>query len=47
MTKPAVYAMSFARAYSLSVAKAARKGRTRAVIDELTKSKAMEKILRR
>lgn len=35
MTKPAVYTMSFARIYVLYVAKAERKGRTSAEVDEI------------
>lgn len=35
MTKPRVYAMSFAGVYPLYVAKAERKGRTRAEVDEI------------
>jgi hypothetical protein len=35
MKKPRVYAMSFASVYALYVAKAERKGRTRAEVDEI------------
>lgn len=35
MTKPRVYAMSFASVYPLYVAKAEKKGRTRAEVDEI------------
>lgn len=35
MTKPRVFAMSFASVYPLYVAKAERKGRTRAEVDEI------------
>lgn len=35
MTKPAVYTMSFARIYVLYVAKAEKKGRTSAEVDEI------------
>jgi hypothetical protein len=35
MTKPRIYAMSFARVYPLYVAKAEKKGRTRAEVDEV------------
>lgn len=35
MTRPRVYTMSFARIYPLYVAKAEKKGRTRAEVDEI------------
>lgn len=35
MTKPRIYAMSFASVYPLYVAKAEKKGRTRAEVDEI------------
>jgi hypothetical protein len=35
MTKPRVYTMSFARVYPLYVAKAEKKGRTQAEVDEI------------
>ncbi len=35
MTKPRVYAMSFAGVYPLYVAKAGRKGRTKSEVDEI------------
>ncbi len=35
MTKPRLYTMSFARVYPLYIAKAERKGRTRAEVDEI------------
>jgi hypothetical protein len=35
MTKPRIYAMSFARVYPAYVAKAERKGRTKAEVDEI------------
>ena len=35
MTKPRLYTMSFARVYPLYVAKAERKGRTKAEVDEV------------
>lgn len=35
MTKPKLYTMSFARVYPLYIAKAERKGRTKAEVDEI------------
>ena len=35
MTKPRIYSMSFARVYPLYVAKAEKKGRTKAEVDEI------------
>lgn len=35
MTKPRLYTMSFARVYPLYIAKAERKGRTKAEVDEI------------
>ena len=35
MSKPKIYAMSFAKIYPLYVAKAERKGRTKAEVDEI------------
>jgi hypothetical protein len=35
MTKPRIYGISFARVYPLYVAKAERKGRTKAEVDEI------------
>ena len=36
MAKPRIYTMSFARVYPLYVAKAERKGRTKAEVDQIT-----------
>lgn len=35
MTKPQIFAMSFSKVYPLYVAKAERKGRTKAEVDEI------------
>lgn len=46
MKEEKVFAMSVARVYPLLVAKAERKGRTRAEVDELAKGKPMDRVLR-
>ena len=46
MKEERVFAMSVARVYPLLVAKAERKGRTRAELDEVTKGKPMDRVLR-
>lgn len=52
MTPPKIYAMSFARVYSCLVAKAEKKGRTRAEVDQIIRwltgysAKAIETVLR-
>ncbi|HHY88604.1 MAG TPA: DUF2200 domain-containing protein [Chloroflexi bacterium] len=37
MTKPRIYTMSFAKIYPLYIAKAEKKGRTRAEVDEIVR----------
>ena len=46
MPRQQIYDMPFGKVYDCLVAKAERKGRTRAEVDELTKGKDVEKIKR-
>ena len=47
MSNEKVYNMGFAKVYPLLIAKAEKKGRAKAEVDELAKGKPMEKILRK
>lgn len=47
MENEKVFAMSFSKVYDLLTAKAERKGRSKAEVDEFAKGKTMEKILRK
>ena len=42
-----IFQMGLKKVYPLLVAKAERKGRTRAEVDELAKGKKLEKVLRK
>ncbi len=42
-----IFQMELKKVYPLLVAKAERKGRTRAEVDELAKGKKLEKVLRK